>query len=91
VIHADCQLYSLRVACSERVYCANGFRMGSSNTSFATNSRACAVVTFLSGIISSSADSTFCDGVELVSHITVTHFRSAFLREVIFKDSGPSG
>ena len=42
---------SNRVVCSEQVHCANGFRMGSSN------SCACASVAFLVRIISWSVDS----------------------------------
>jgi len=91
LIHTDCQLCSFRVACSERVYCANVFRMGSNNSSFTTNSRACSVVAFLAGIIFSSVDSTFWDGVKLVYHITGTDFRSAFIERDNLQDSDPTG
>jgi hypothetical protein len=36
--YTDLQHPSFRVVCSERVNCANAFRMGSSNSSFATKS-----------------------------------------------------
>jgi hypothetical protein len=42
---------------SERVPCANAFRMSSSNSSFTTTSCSCASITLLAGIISWSGDS----------------------------------
>ena len=40
---------AFRVTCSDRVHCANAFRMDSSNSPFATKSCACASVSFLAG------------------------------------------
>jgi hypothetical protein len=48
---------AFRIACIERVRCANAFRMGSSNSSFTTKSYACTSVAFLEGIISWSVGS----------------------------------
>jgi hypothetical protein len=45
-----------RVACQGRVHWANGLRMGSNNTPFTTKSCACALITFLAGIISLAVD-----------------------------------
>jgi hypothetical protein len=48
----DCKHAAFRVACSERVYCLNAFRMDSSTTTL----RACACVAFLAAVISWSVD-----------------------------------
>jgi hypothetical protein len=55
--YTDWKHEACRVACSERVYCANAFRMGSSNSPF-TTSCACASLAFLAGVISWSVDSS---------------------------------
>jgi hypothetical protein len=55
--YTDWEHQVFRVACSDRVHCANAFRMGSNNSSLTTRSYACASIAFLAGIMSWSVDS----------------------------------
>lgn len=52
LLQTDLKLQELRVTCTERVYCANAFRMDNSNTIFTMKYCACASIAFLGRIIS---------------------------------------
>jgi len=55
-LHTEWERRTFQIACSEQIYRANVFRMGSSNSSCAAKSCTCASITFQAGIISLSVD-----------------------------------
>jgi len=58
LLHTDRKHPAFRAAYSERVHCANAFRMSSTNSSLARKSCACRPIAFLEVFISWSADNT---------------------------------
>ena len=74
VATTDWKHQAFRVACSQRVHCANAFRRDSSNSSFKTKFDTRASTAFLARIISWSVDSKWRS---IISYAAVSRSKSA--------------